>query len=260
LSGDLLPDFDWLFLQHQHKVYRLALALAGNPYDAEDITQESFLRAFRSYHSFRNESSLFTWIYRITLNVAADFIKKRPKLPVQELIQNFGLSLDEMIDPNPSHDPEMEFLSKEMMYRCLHCFTECLPAKQRTVFCLAVTLGLPYKTTAEILDLSLAAVKTTVHRARHRIAGYLEDRCQLIRESNPCHCSQWVRFALRQGWIKMERPIAPPVETVKQYKDNIDTLRKLKGIYQSLYPEMPDDAVARRIKEGIRNNEWEIFL
>ena len=169
MSADLSPVFDLLFIENQPKVYRLALGLTGNTSDAEEITQESFLRAFRSYHNFRGDSSFFTWIYRIAINVASDYQKKRAKLPIAILTEDLGYTMEQIIDPDPLGDPETIFLSREIMYRCLHCFTECLPARQRTVFCLAVTLDLPYKTTAQILECSLASVKTTVHRAKKRI-------------------------------------------------------------------------------------------
>ena len=105
-----MPDenselFDQLYRDNQAKVYRLALSLAGNEHDAEDITQETFFRAFRSYSTFRRESSFFTWIYRITLNVANDHLKYRSKTPYRMLTEDMGDSPDEVIDTNPANNP-----------------------------------------------------------------------------------------------------------------------------------------------------------
>lgn len=251
--------FDRLYRDNQSKVYRLALGLTANANDAEDITQEAFFRAFRSYHSFRQESSFFTWIYRITLNVANGYLKKRTKLPIYVLTEDLGYSIEEIIDPNPANDPETEVLAREAGFRCLHCFTECLPTGQRKVFCLAVTLGLPYKLIADILDCSISSVKTTLYRAKKRIAGYLEDRCQLIKKSNPCNCSQWVRFGLSQGWITKQALINPRPPIIIKAKEEIVELQTLRGIYQNLYRGTADESLAQRIREGIKNNEWTIF-
>lgn len=251
--------FDRLYRNNQAKVYRLALGLTGKPGDAEEITQEAFFRAFRSYHTFREESSFFTWINRITLNVANDYLKQRAKLRIYELTEDLGYSIEEIMDPNPANDPETELLAREVRYRCLHGFTECLPINQRKVFCLAVTIGLPHKLVAEILDCSVGSVKTTLHRAKKRIAGYLEERCQLIKKSNPCHCNQWVRYGLQQGWITKQALINPRPEIIIKAREEMVELQMLHDIYHSLYRETAEKSLAQRIRKGIKNREWAIF-
>lgn len=251
--------FDLLYQDSHAKVYRLALGLSGNVNDAEEITQEAFVRAFSSYHTFRRESSFFTWIYRITLNVAHDYMKKRTRLPIQVLTEDMGYTIEEIIDPNPSNNPETQLLASEARFRCLHCFTECLPSSQRVLFCLVITLGLPYKIAAEVLGCSLGSVKTSLHRAKKRVAGYLEGRCQLIKKSNPCNCHQWVRFALRQGWIAKQPLIKPKPAVIIQAEEEIVKLRTLRSLYQNLCPESVDEALSQRIRQGIKSKEWAIF-
>ncbi|AGK99806.1 RNA polymerase sigma factor [Desulfoscipio gibsoniae] len=259
MADKLAELFDRLYCDNQAKVYKLALGLTGNANDAEDITQEAFFRAFRFYHTFREESSFFTWIYRITLNVANDYLKQRAKLRIYELTEDLGYSIEEIIDPNPANDPETELLAREVKYRCLHGFTECLPNNQRKVFCLAVTIGLPHKLVAEILDCSVSSVKTTLHRAKKRIAGYLEKRCQLIKKSNPCNCNQWVRYGLQQGWITKQALVNPRPEIIIKAREEMVELRSLRYTYQKLYRETADESLAQRIREGIKNKEWAIF-
>lgn len=251
--------FDQLYRDNQAKVYKLALGLTGNAHDAEEITQETFFRAFRSYQSFREESSFFTWIYRITLNVANDYLKQRAKFPVHALTEDMGFSLEEILDPDASGNPETELLACQARIKCLHSLTECLQANQRKVFCLAITLALPHKQVADILDCSLASVKTTLHRAKKRWMGYMEDRCGLIKESNPCTCNQWVRFGLSQGWIKKPVSVDPPPPAAVQAREEIARLRTLRDLYQGLYLESADASFVKRMREGIKNREWEIF-
>lgn len=251
--------FDRLYDENQSKVYRLALALSGNASDAEEITQEAFLRAFRAFASFRNDSAFFTWIYRITLNVARDYLKYRDKLPLEVLTEDLGYRLEDIIDTNPENNPEAEVLANEARFMCLHCFTECLTASQRTVFCLAVSLALPQKLVAEILECSLTNVKTTLHRAKKRIADILGERCQLINKVNPCYCNQWIRFGRSQGWLSAKHlsNARPPI--VVQAAADITKLQTLRGIYQQLYPENVDEVLGKRIKQALAKKEWIIF-
>ncbi|ABQ24310.1 RNA polymerase sigma factor [Geotalea uraniireducens] len=259
MSDNLTELFDRLYRDNQAMVYKLALGLTGNGHDAEEITQEAFSRAFRSYHTFREECSFSTWIYRITINVANDYLKLRAKFPVHALTEDLGYSLEEIIDPDPANNPETELLAYQARAKCLHAMTECLPTEQRKVFCLAITLGLPHKLVAEILDCSLSSVKTTLHRAKKRWFGYMEDRCQLIRKSNPCSCKQWVRFGLSQGWISKQALADPRQPITAEAREEVARLKALRDIYQDLYRETADASYAQRIREGIQNSEWAIF-
>ncbi|HEX2954979.1 MAG TPA: RNA polymerase sigma factor [Bacillota bacterium] len=252
-------EFADLYQENSIKVYRLALGLSGNAQDAEEITQEAFLRAYRSFDTFRGASSFFTWIYRITINVAHDFMKQRTRLPMQVLTEDYGYSLEELVDGNPVNDPEYEVLENEMRYHCLFCLTECLPINQRIVFCLAVTLELPQKVVTDIMDCSVSVVKTTLYRAKQRVAGYLQGTCQFIKKSNPCNCRHWVKFGIAQGWIEKGTQVREKPKITVQAKQEIIRMHELRAIYQKLNPEKVDEKLGERIKEGIENREWAIF-
>ena len=251
--------FDQLYRDNQPKVYRFALSLAGNVHDAEDITQEAFFRAFRSYDTFRGKSSFFTWIYRITLNVANDHLKYRSKVPYRMLTEDLGYSHEEIIDTNPANNPETELLAYQVRIKCLHAMTECLQANERKVFCLAIALDLPQKQIAEILDCSVGSVKTTLHRAKKRWFGYMENRCQFIKKDNPCNCKQWVRFAASKGMISKDTPVQPLPPINVQAKKEVISLKTLRLFYENLYKSEADDAFVERVRCGIQRNEWSIF-
>ncbi|MBP7461109.1 MAG: RNA polymerase sigma factor [Candidatus Delongbacteria bacterium] len=259
MTESLRNLFDGLVMENQDKVYRLAYGLSGNRSDAEEITQEAFFRAFRFFESFRRESSFFTWIYRITLNVAHDHLQYRRKLPIQALTEDLGYRLDQIVDHSYAGNPEVMLMANEARCKCLHCLTECLPSRQRIVFCLSVTLGLSHAGIAEILECSIGSVKTNLHRAKQRWTGYMSDRCHFIKKDNPCRCEQWVRFGLSQGWVSNSRAIKPRPEIVMQFKDEIVNLGSLRSTYQQLYMDQADQAFVDRLRNGIRNREWMIF-
>ncbi len=251
--------FDRLYRDHQPKVYRLALSFAGNSQDAEDITQEAFCRAFRSYDTFRGESSFFTWIYRIALNVAHDHVKYRTKLPIQTFTEDEGYSYEDVIDSNPASNPETELLARQVRIKCLHALTECLQAKERQVFCLAITLDLPHKEIADILECSTGSVKTTLHRAKKRWLGFMENRCQFIDERNPCNCRQWVRFALARGVISKDIFVDPLPPVNLRAKGEVTSLWMLRAFYEGLHQERAADVFVERVRNGIRRKEWQLL-
>ena len=258
LSENFTELFDQLYRDNYVKVYRLALGLTHNFSDAEDISQEAFVRAFHSYHTFSGQSSFFTWIYRITVNVANDYMRQRSKLPVYEIAEEAGCSVDDLADPHPAYGPETRLMVNEVMRVCMAAFTECLPVNQRKVFFLTVGLALPYQTAAEILDCSVSSVKTKLHRAKNRLVGYMESRCQLIRKSNPCRCEQWVKRGISRGWITKEA-ITNPLpritipDSVKIY------VKDLRDIYKNVYLADNDEVLARFFKEGFAKKKWATF-
>ena len=260
---DQKEEFELLYRENYEKVYNLALGLTGNSGEAEEITQEAFYRALKSFDTFRRDSSFFTWIYRIALNVSSSYMKKKKDYPMQNLesaLAKTGLVIEDIIDKNPESDPETLYLAKEIRYKCLHSLTECLSGEQRKIFCMVITLGLPQKLVAEILDCSLSKVKTTLFRAKQKWFGYMEDRCSLMKKGNPCNCEQWVRRFVENGWIARDMTAIKRQEVNTRVLQEIKDLRGLQGLYQTLYPEMAEKVLAQRMQEGIDKKEWEIFL
>jgi RNA polymerase sigma-70 factor (ECF subfamily) len=193
------------------------------------------------------------------MNVANDHLRQRTKTPIETLTEDRGYALEDIIDPNPANNPETELHAYQVKIKCLHAMTECLPIDQRKVFCLAISLGLPHKTIADILDCSIGSVKTTLHRAKKRWSGYMENKCQLIKKSNPCNCKQFVRFGLSKGWFSKDASVNSRPSIIQEAKKEVINLRTLRECYQDLYQDLADEAFAKRIQEGIRNKEWLIF-
>lgn len=258
MSENFTELFDQLYRDNYVKVYRLALGLTHNFSDAEDISQEAFVRAFRSYQTFREEGAFSTWIYRITVNVANDYMKQRSKLPVYEIAEESGCTVDDLADPDPDYGPETQLMVNEVKRVCMAAFTECLPVNQRKVFFLAVGLGLPHNVAAEILDCSVSSVKTTLHRAKNRLSGYMESRCQLIRKSNPCRCEQWVKRGISRGWITEECKSNPLPKIAIPDKVKI-YMRDLRDIYKNVYLADNDAVLAKFFKEGFAKKKWATF-
>ncbi len=168
-AGDR-AEFARLVDNYSAQIYRLALKMLGNPQDAEDILQETFIKAFRYLHSFDGRSSVSTWLYRIATNEALMQIRKR---------QPGQFSLDEPVEteegvqePTQIVDwccmPEEELMSSEVRAQ-LDRAVDRLPYNMRAVFILRDIEGLSTQEVADVLNLTETAVKTRLSRARMRL-------------------------------------------------------------------------------------------
>jgi RNA polymerase sigma-70 factor (ECF subfamily) len=169
-SGDRL-EFARMVEVYSGQIYRLALKMLGHPQDAEDVLQNTFLKAFQHIQGFEGRASLSTWLYRIASNEALMLIrKKRPETPLADLAPDENE--DEDFAPVNLADwcclPEEELLTSEGRTR-LDQAIQRLPEKLRIVFLLRDIEGLSIEETGQALDLSETAVKTRLLRARLRL-------------------------------------------------------------------------------------------
>ncbi len=149
-------------------IYRLALKMLQNPQDAEDILQETFIKAYKALPKFDGRAKISTWLYRIATNEALMFLRrKRPETISVEVPQE--QETEQEIRPIEIVDwcclPEGELMSDEAR-RFLDQSVEELPERLKTTFILRDIEGLSTKEAADVLGISETAVKTRLHRAR----------------------------------------------------------------------------------------------
>lgn len=153
------------------RIYRLALKMLNDPQDAEDVLQETFLKALKALPEFQGRSSFSTWLYRIAVNEALMLSRKRhpETVSLDEPEEN---GEDDVPEPRDIKDwcclPEQELLSAEARRR-LDGAIQKLPEVLRVVFVLRDIEGLSIKETADALDLTETTVKTRLFRARLKL-------------------------------------------------------------------------------------------
>lgn len=161
---------------HSPMIYRLGLKMLNNPQDAEDILQETFIKAYRNIGKFDGRSSVSTWLYRIATNEALMSIRR--KRPDAISFENPDMHDSEPQEPLQIVDwcclPEEEFLSTESRARLDEAAGR-LPPNLRVVFVLRDIEGLSTRETAQVLDISEMAVKTRLSRARLRLREDLSE-------------------------------------------------------------------------------------
>jgi RNA polymerase sigma-70 factor (ECF subfamily) len=155
-------------------IYRLALKMLHNPQDAEDVLQETFIKAYRALPKFNGHSKVSTWLYRIATNEALMFLrKKKPDFISVEMPHENALGEQKPLQiVDWCCIPEDELASDEARHH-LDLSIEKLSFALRSVFILRDVEGLSIKETAEILEISDSAVKIRLHRARMQLRQYL---------------------------------------------------------------------------------------
>lgn len=167
-------EFAKLINAHSDQVFRLALKILGNEQDAEDVLQNTFLKAFQKIGSFEGRSNVSTWLYRIATNEALMIIRKqKPEVNIAELSNEDN---EEIETPVQFIDwcclPENELLSEETRVAMDNAINE-LSDALRIVFILRDIEGLSIQETSQVLNLSETAVKTRLLRARLKLREQL---------------------------------------------------------------------------------------
>ncbi len=168
-QGDMLA-FEELILQHEKIVYNVALRMMNHSEDARDISQEVFLKAYRSLGNFDERSAFSTWLYRITHNTCIDEIRKRKNKQTysleEELESDEGSMQRQIADEGDT--PEESLIREEKKSEILQAL-DILSEEHKMAIILRDIKGLSYEEIAEIQELSLGTVKSRISRARNQL-------------------------------------------------------------------------------------------
>lgn len=168
-------EFDGLVERYHKQAYNIAYRMAGNHADAEDLTQEAFIRAFRFFGQYRRELPFDSWLYKIMSNVFIDRLRRRPKAKIRSLDQPVvtaeGEAAFDVADP--SEGPEDIVLSMEMDGR-IQAALENLPEAFRITVIYADIEGLSYEEIAEVTKTNIGTVRSRLHRGRRLLRDKLK--------------------------------------------------------------------------------------
>ncbi|MDA8088734.1 MAG: sigma-70 family RNA polymerase sigma factor [Nitrospiraceae bacterium] len=188
-------DFDGVYREFFPRLSLYLKRLVGQ--DAEDVTQEVFLKVSAALPGFRGESTLPTWIYRIATNTAMDHLRRaRPVRTVLEIneIASGGQDSEDATEAGLEEGPALDTkLIRKEMNECISSIVDGLPENYRTVLVLSEMEGLQNAEIAQVLGISLDTVKIRLHRARARLRKELEANCNFYRdERNELACDRKV--------------------------------------------------------------------
>ncbi|MEY3969446.1 MAG: hypothetical protein RL617_459 [Pseudomonadota bacterium] len=169
--------FDLLVSKYHRKVLRLVSRLVRDPAEVEDIAQETFIKAYRALPQFRAESAFYTWLYRIAVNTAKNYLSasNRRPIPMSDLMKADDEDDSSMGSLEPSVDfqtPDSVLLSREIA-KTVEQAMEALPADLRTAVMLREIEGLSYEEIAAAMNCPIGTVRSRIFRARDAIAEKL---------------------------------------------------------------------------------------
>lgn len=178
-EGDM-SAFRGLVERYQHRVHSVALGVMGNFEDAEDVTQEAFLKAYRNLSSFRGQSSFYTWVYRIAFNLAIDERRRRYRHVETNVSELSALDIasqeskrdgTSMLSESPQPDVELE--RSELRLQIGAAMEELSP-EHRAVIILREVEGLSYSEISDAVGCSKGTVMSRLHHARRKLKKALE--------------------------------------------------------------------------------------
>jgi RNA polymerase sigma-70 factor, ECF subfamily len=160
-AGDQ-ESFNQLVSRWERPIYALAYRTLGREEDARDVVQEAFLRAYRGLRGFKGQAKFSSWLYRITLNLCRDWIRRERRTPVAQAPE--GIDIIELAgEATPSESIE-DMVARHQLGRAVGKAMALLPEEQRTAIILKEYHGLTFQEIAELLDCPLSTVKTRLYQ------------------------------------------------------------------------------------------------
>ncbi|HEU4893261.1 MAG TPA: sigma-70 family RNA polymerase sigma factor [Vicinamibacterales bacterium] len=160
-GGDL-DSFNQLVLRWERPIYALAYRVIGREEDARDVAQETFFRAFRALSGFKGQAKFSSWLYRITLNLCRDWIRRERRAPVAQAPE--GVDLIELASEAEPVESIEDLVARRELGRAVAKAMAMLPEEQRTAIVLKEYHGLTFQEIADLLDCPLSTVKTRLYQ------------------------------------------------------------------------------------------------
>ena len=170
-----------LILKYQNRIYNVVLRMCGNPDDAAELSQETFVKVIESIDKFKGKSSFYTWLFRIAVNLTLNHIQRNTRtatrsLDAEETEPESGTQqlLRDFLSDERAADPAVLAQSRELCELARKCLLE-LEEPQRTVVVLRDIEGMDYAQIAEVLNIELGTVRSRLSRARSNLREILEN-------------------------------------------------------------------------------------
>ncbi|HAV76371.1 MAG TPA: RNA polymerase subunit sigma-24 [Anaerolineae bacterium] len=187
-TDDLTIEFETF----QRELRSFLLRMTASVQDAEDIVQDTYIKAHARIKTFRGESSLKTWVFSIASNLAKDLLRSKQRWPEnvtdicrEEALGNRQFFQEAMQIRETS--PQGKFEIKEHVAFCFTCVSKSLPLEQQLALLLKEVYGFTVKEIAQIIDQTDAMVKYYLHVSRNRMIEVFDHRCSLINKQGICH-------------------------------------------------------------------------
>jgi RNA polymerase sigma factor (sigma-70 family) len=245
-AGDALAA-EALVRELADPLYRLALRMTAIPSDAEDATQEILVKVVTHLASFRGESSVRTWAWRIAVRHLLDMKKSR----VEALSLNFERFGADLLDGLADAGAEGHEEAEEVKLGCSLAMLTCLDREHRVAFLLGEVFDVPNSLAAEIAGTTEPTYRQRLSRALRKMEAFTRAYCGVVNEQAPCRCDRRVARAIELGRLaRGSFPLARHArdEAAKHVKE-MEALHDTARLFRSHPEYRAPDALAKRIRE-----------
>jgi RNA polymerase sigma-70 factor (ECF subfamily) len=175
VGGDI-DSFNQLILRWERPIYALAYRVIGREEEARDVSQEAFLRAYRGLPGFKGQAKFSSWLYRITLNLCRDWIRKQRRQPVSQLPED--ADIDEIAASTGPVESIEDLVARRELTAVVEEAMSRLPEEQRTAIILKEYHGMTFQEIADLQGCPLSTVKTRLYQGLSVLRRELEQRGQ----------------------------------------------------------------------------------
>ncbi|MFC1888245.1 RNA polymerase sigma factor [Thermodesulfobacteriota bacterium] len=252
----------------QDRVYGLALRMLGYPADAEDAAQEILVKVVTHLDSFRQESAFTTWVYRVAANHLLTTRKR--------LIENQALSFEDhefQLESELAAEwqesipvAERSLIVQEMMLSCTQGMLLCLDRPHRITYILSEIFSISSQQGAYILDISPAAYRKRLSRARDRIQTFMLKNCALVNPDNPCHCDRVAPYAIQTKVIDPNNLLftghrcrAKGGAVSLDHLQELDSLQRVAALFRSHPDYAAPETFLESLKELVDSGQVGLF-
>lgn len=242
----------------QDRVYGLAIRMLSHPADAEDATQEILIKVVTHLGEFRGESAFTSWVYRIACNHLLTTRKRRAER-TEVNFESVERHVDDALAASSAHvspAAEQGLLVQEVMMACTHVILVCLNRDLRLTYILGEVLEMPSEEGAAILEITPAAFRKRLSRARTQIRNAMQATCGLVNPDNRCRCASLVPHFVKAGWIRPDKLLfaAHPRhnDEVGVPEAELEQMSERERV-AALFRSQPDYMAPAALLENVRN-------
>jgi RNA polymerase sigma factor (sigma-70 family) len=255
--------------RHQRWIYNIALRMVYRPQDAEDATQEILIKLITKLSTFRGESQFRTWLYRLVINHLLNM--KRASTEAEPMtFEDYGRGLDNTPDadlPDPNAvSADVWLLVHEARIGCTSGMLLCLDREQRLVYVLGEIFGVTDRVGAELLDVSRDSFRQKLARARRDLHNFMEDKCGLVKASNPCRCAKKTQGFIELGYLDPHKllfareRIIRVREVAEKRSDDLDALDAAYAEIHRSHPFQDSPDFFASLRALIERNDFQSAL
>lgn len=249
----------------QDRVYGLAMRMLWHPEDARDASQEILIKIVTHLGSFRQEAAFTTWVYRLATNYLLTSRKRRAELDAVTF-EEFEERLDGVPEPSLQSEVEHNLLIEEIRIGCTQGMLLCLDREHR----IAYILGEIFEVTSDeggfILDITPAAFRKRLSRARTSMVAFMQRKCGLVNPDNRCRCARWVGCSIQSGRVDPNNllfaahPAHPKHDAaVLERVQEVEELERAAAMFRTHPNYATPGVLVESIKRLISSGEFEIL-